>query len=104
MSTTPRELPELSPCIWCANPDGPPESQREVIVGDPDVVVEGEDRVRPDEVQGKKAVLEAVRLGPHDEELILGKHFGEVFWYTSIDIVPYDNHLKLKLYSRYLIL
>ena len=54
--------------------DNPPESQSVIVVGDPDVVVEGEDGVRPDEVQGKKAVLEAVRSRPHDEELVLGKH------------------------------
>ena len=79
----------------CAGCDNPPESQSVIVVGDPDVVVEGEDGVRPDEVQGKKAVLEAVRSRPHDEELVLGKHFSQVFGHTPIDIVPQDNDLKL---------
>ena len=74
--------------------DNLPESQSVIVVGDPDVVVEGEDGVRSDEVQGKKAVLEAVRPRPHDEELVLGKNLSQVFWHAPIDVVPQDNDLK----------
>ena len=76
----------------------PPESQSVIVVGDPDVVVESEDGVRPDEIKGKKAVLEAVRSRPHDEELALRKHLSQIFWHTPIDIVPHDNDLKSPKY------
>ena len=54
--------------------DNPPESQSVIVVGDPDVVVDCEYGVRPDEIKRNKAVLEAVRSRPHDEELVVGKH------------------------------
>ena len=54
--------------------DNPPESQSVIVVGDPDVVVDCEYGVRPDEIKRNKAVLEAVRSRPHDEEFVLRKH------------------------------